>query len=124
MSPLVHSELSVKSFGGKLEDYLEIHEFLDMTKTHYVGYQHRAILHNTFGIYICERIFGPYITNSDGNKVETRYIVINHIKEDLSFVPTVKEWVSGIPFKPWMNGETIAQKHNTKNIETLLNDEQ
>jgi hypothetical protein len=95
-----------------------------MTKTHYVGYQHRAILHNTFGIYICERIFGPYITNSDGNKVETRYIVINHIKEDLSFVPTVKEWVSNIPFKPWMNGETIAQKHNSKNIETLLNDEQ
>jgi hypothetical protein len=32
--------------------------------------------------------------------------------------------VSGIPFKPWMNGETIAQKHNSKNIETLLNDEQ
>ena len=32
------------------------------------------------GGLFCERIFGPYITNSDGNKVETRYIVINHIK--------------------------------------------
>ena len=121
MSPLKHSELSVKKFGGEYTDYLPIHEFLDMTKTHYVGYQHRAILHNTFGIYICEKVFGTFIVNSEGKKIETRYIVINHIKEDLGFVPTIEQWVSCLPFKPWMGGQTVNQTTNTKlNLEELL----
>lgn len=105
MSPWVHANNSVAKFGGNPNDYLQIHEFLDMTKTHYVGFQHRAILHNTFGIYICEQIFGPIVTNSEGKEVETRYIVMEHIKEDLGFVPTIKEWVDKIPLQEWMNGK-------------------
>ena len=106
MSPWVHAENSAKKFGGSAKDYLPIHEFLDMTKTHFIGYQHRAILHNTFGIYICEKIFGPTVFNSDNKFVEVRYIVIEHIREDLGFVPTVKEWVDKIPYEPWMSGTT------------------
>jgi hypothetical protein len=32
--------------------------------------------------------------------------VIEHIKEDLGFVPTVKEWVDKIPYESWMSGTT------------------
>lgn len=115
MSPWVHAKNSKEKFGGNIEDYLPIHELLDMTKTHYVGFQHRAILHNTFGIYICERIFGPVIKNSDHIEIETRYIVMEHIIEDLGFIPTVKEWVELIPYKPWMSNNS-----ETKELTTTL----
>jgi hypothetical protein len=66
-------------------------------------------------------VFGAFIVNSEGKKIETRYIVINHIKEDLGFVPTIEQWVSCLPFKPWMGGQTVNQTTNTKlNLEELL----
>ena len=110
MSPYKHSENSVKKFGGNVEDYLEIHKFLDSTKTHTVDNSHRAILHNSFGIEICERIFGDIIINSNNKKIEVRYIVIKHIEEDLGFVPTVKDWCSEINKKFWMTGNNLQLK--------------
>ena len=116
MSPYIHSVNSVKNFGGRTEDYIEIHRFLDSTKTHTVDNSHRAILHNSFGIEICEKIFGDIIINSDNKKVEVRYIVIKHIEEDLGFVPTVKDWCQYITKKSWMTGNNkksiIAFKNN------------
>lgn len=116
MSPFKHAENSVKTFGGKIEDYIEIHRFLDSTKTHTVDNSHRAILHNSFGIEICERIFGDTVTNSDGKEVEVRYIVIKHIEEDLGFVPTVKDWCVNIQKKSWMTGNIIKETKLKGNI--------
>lgn len=50
MKPYLHAKNSVKSFGGKLEDYLPIHDFLDESKAHFPDMRHRAMLHNSFGI--------------------------------------------------------------------------
>ena len=110
MSPYKHSENSVKTFGGKTEDYIDIHRFLDSTKTHTVDNSHRMILHNSFGIEICERIFGDIITNSDGKNIEVRYIVIKHIEEDLGFVPTVSDWYKELNKKSWMTGNNLKKK--------------
>lgn len=98
-SPYKHALNSVQKWGGKYEDYLPIHEFLDSTKLHLTTWQHRAILHNTFGVGLCEQLFGPFIVNSDGKEIETRYIAIQHITEDCGFVPTIKDWVNDIPVK-------------------------
>lgn len=92
-SPWKHAESSANRWGGKPEDYLEIHKFLDSTKLHLETWQHRALLHNTWGVGICEQVFGDVIENSVGKKVEVRYIAIRHIEEDCGFVPTVKEWL-------------------------------
>lgn len=111
-SPYIHSQNSVKKFGGKWENYLPLHEFLDSSKMHEVNWQHRACLHHGLGVEIGERLFGPVIDNGDGKMVETRYILIEHIKEDCDGkVPTVKEWLDGLPpkkfalnFKPDTHG--------------------
>jgi hypothetical protein len=116
MSPYKHAEKSVEHFGGQIDDYLEIHKFLDSTKTHTTDNSHRAILHNSFGIDICERIFGDVIRNSDKKAVEVRYIVIKHIEEDLGFVPTVKDWCSEINKKSWMTGNIKKQTVHKSNI--------
>lgn len=95
MTPYLHSKCTAVRFGGKPEDYIEVHRFIDSSKYHLADYRHRAILHNTFGMDICERVFGDYIVNSEGNMVPVRDIAMHHIQEDIGFVPTIQQWFEG-----------------------------
>ena len=104
MKPYCHSRNSVKKWGGKVEDYLPIHDFLDSTKSAHADMRHRAILHNAFGIFLVEKVFGTYIVNSDGVKVQTRDIAEDHVIEDLGKIPSVGDWVKCMPLQQWMGG--------------------
>jgi hypothetical protein len=104
MKPYIHAKNSVKKYGGKPEDYMAIHDFFDSSKIAYAGIQHRAILHNTFGIFLVEKVFGSTITNSDGKVVSVRDIAEDHVVQDLGFIPTVEDWVSQIQLTDWMIG--------------------
>jgi primase-polymerase (primpol)-like protein len=115
-SPYKHALNSVQKWGGKLEAYLPIHEFLDSTKLHLATWQHRAILHNTFGVGICEQIFGNVIDNGEGRLVEVRYIAIKHIEEDCGFVPTVKEWLHDL--KPKKFAINLKKEENERKTST------
>jgi hypothetical protein len=90
-----HSELSALKFGGKAEDYLDIHKFLDASKLFYFNVKHRVMLHHTFGVSLCIEAFGDLIPNSARKKVLTRDIACEHLKEDLGGqVPTLSDWFS------------------------------
>jgi hypothetical protein len=52
MIPFVHAELSAKRFGGKPEDYIDIHELLDSTKATISNNKHRFLTHNSWFITI------------------------------------------------------------------------
>lgn len=41
--PMFHAESSVRRFGGKNEDYLPIHQWLDSSKQEYCDFRHRAL---------------------------------------------------------------------------------
>lgn len=69
MKPYLHAMVSVRKWGGRPEDYLPVHDFLDSSKAHLPDVRHRALLHNSFGIYIAERVFGHNITNANGKLV-------------------------------------------------------
>lgn len=104
MKPYIHSRVSVKKWGGVEEDYLPIHDFLDSSKACHPDMRHRAILHNSFGIFICERIFGTYITNKDGHKVQVRDIAERHVLDDMGKIPTVSDYLNGMPYYNWLGG--------------------
>lgn len=104
MKPLVHAKLSVKQYGGKITDYIDIHNFFDSSKACVPDMRHRAILHNAFGIFLAERLFGVAITNSDGKEISVRDIGESHVLEDLGFIPTVECWLKEMEIKPWMTG--------------------
>lgn len=94
MSPSDHALLSVASFGGHIDDYMEIHMFLDSTKHHYPDFKHRAILHNSFGVELVEKIFGGYLVNSEGSIISTKTVAEQHIKEDCNGkIPRIDEWI-------------------------------
>lgn len=104
MKPLVHAKLSVIKFGGTIDDYVDIHEFLDSSKAHVPDMRHRAILHSSFGIYIAQELFGIYRLNAHGEEYSVRDICEHHVLEDLGFIPTVHEWFENMELQPWMSG--------------------
>jgi hypothetical protein len=102
--PLHHAESSVRKWGGCIEDYLPIHQWLDSPKEAFCDFRHRALRHHSFGVFEAERVFGLAVTNSAGRVVPVRYIAELHIKEDCGgIVPTVSDWLSRIPRETWMS---------------------
>lgn len=99
-----HAQSSVRKWGGKVEDYLPIHDWLDATKETFCDFRHRALRHHAQGVFEAERVFGHAIRNADGAVVPVRYIAERHIKEDCGgFVPSLSDWLSRIRPESWMS---------------------
>lgn len=103
--PWHHAMNSAKKHGGIAEDYFRIHSWFDESKSHMADFRHRALRHHSEGIFMCEKIFGATLTNSDGKVVPVRFIGEQHVKEDLGRIPTVADWLRCIQPEPWM-GQT------------------
>jgi hypothetical protein len=102
--PMIHARSSAKRFGGKPEDYIEIHEYIDSSKSAHAEVTHRCVFHSAFGIYVIEKIFGRSLTNSDGKEVFVRDVAEQHVLEDLGFIPSLSDWLKEMPAQPWMAG--------------------
>jgi hypothetical protein len=103
-SPIWHAQSSVKKWGGKVEDYLPIHDWFDATKETFADFRHRALRHHSQGIFEAERVLGHAITNSDGKLVPVRYIAERHVAEDCGgYIPTVADWFRNVRREPWMS---------------------
>lgn len=110
MKPLIHAKLSVTKYGGEIDDYLPMHEWMDQTKAHVPDMRHRAILHSSFGIYLLADRFGDYFCNSDERLISTRDIGEEHVIQDLDFIPTIQDYLDGrdgedpMPMRNWYGG--------------------
>lgn len=104
MKPTVHAKLSVKKHGGKIDDYIQIHEWFDQTKAHVPDMRHRSILHSSFGIYLCQQQFGVYFENSEGRMVAVRDIGEEHVLQDMGTIPTLQDYLDGMPMYDWLGG--------------------
>lgn len=104
MKPYIHAKQDVKLFGGKKEDYYDIHEFIDSSYHVLPDIRHRALLHNQFGLMMVERLFGQCRINSDGREYSPRDVAENHILADLGRIPTVEQYFVNLTVQPWMSG--------------------
>lgn len=108
--PWTHSLSSAKRFGGKPEDYMEIHNWFDFTKSYIADMRHRAMRHHAQGIFEVEKLFGHQIINSDGKAVMVRYIGEQHVIEDLGFIPTAQDWLNCMSQDKWMMNRNQVMK--------------
>lgn len=110
--PYIHSLSSSKRFGGIPEDYLDIHNLLDSSKSACADNRHRALTHNAWFIgTILEKVFGSTRINSDGKVYSVRDIGEQHVLEDYQgrFIPSAQDFLQEIEFKEWMqNGKSGA----------------
>jgi hypothetical protein len=100
--PYHHAVRSARLFGGCAEDYLDIHSWFDESKAHLPDLRHRALRHHAEGIFLCERIFGVTRRNSGGREVPVRQVGEQHVRDDLGWIPTVKDWLENLKLQPWM----------------------
>lgn len=118
MKPWVHAQISAKKFGGEPADYVEIHNFFDESKAHVADMRHRIFLHNSFGIWVAERVFGtvidgkrlPYITNAAGKQVQVRDVGEQHVLDDLGTIPSLEKCIGKLALERWMGGPTRKKK--------------
>lgn len=123
-NPLIHSKSSVKRWGGKVEDYLPIHELIDSPKSTMCNNSSRLLTHNTWFAYtIIPKVFGYNIVNSDGKSVDSVDIAMLHIAEDfrMKFVPTPQDYLQHLNVQPWMNNgiKDLDSKDGSKLVEEL-----
>ncbi len=129
--PWLHAVSSARRYGGKPEDYLEIHNLLDSSKAAIPDHRHRFLTHNSWFIgTILEKVFGTTIVNSDGKDVSVRDIGEQHVLEDFNqkFIPTAQDYLQEVEYQPWMDGgkgvpssfrkiaENRGEKHVIKRI--------
>jgi hypothetical protein len=124
-NPLIHSKSSVKRWGGKVEDYIAIHELIDSPKATMNNNSSRALTHNTWFAYtIIPKIFGYNIVNSDGRSVDTVDVAMLHIAEDfrMKFVPTPQDYLKHMVVQAWFNNgvKDIENPEATKVAEEFL----
>ena len=104
-----HAVSSSRKWGGTPEDYIAIHEFIDGTKQSFGDVRHRALLHNTWGCWVAQEVFGRTVTIKRKHglgtlEVPVREIVERHIIEDLGCIPSVGDWLNNMEIKQWMGG--------------------
>jgi hypothetical protein len=117
--PYHHALRSVKLFGGKPEDYQAIHNWFDESKAHLADLRHRALRHHSEGIFLCEKLFGVTLTNADGKQVPVRLVGEQHVKDDLGWIPTVKDWLSNLQIQPWMTRSVFKPSRDGVDAEPL-----
>jgi hypothetical protein len=104
-----HAQSAARRWGGTPEDYIEIHEWIDNTKKSFGDVRHRALLHNTFGVWLVQEVFGRTIEiqkqNGGTKRVAVREIAEKHIIEDLGFIPSPGDWLENMDVKAWMGGK-------------------
>lgn len=116
MNSVIHSQISVRKRGGKIEDYLPIHDFMDSTKELCSDNRHR-ILHTIWGIRrVIVPLFGHSIINSDGKTINVKDLCEqDHILPDYQnrFIPTLSDFVKAIDtsFAAGIDFEGFAQSY-------------
>jgi hypothetical protein len=78
-----HAVSSARKWGGKPEDFLPIHNWMDGSKLILADFRHRALRHHCEGIFLAETLFGTTLTFSTGRVVPVRLIAEQHVLEDL-----------------------------------------
>ena len=112
-APHIHALSSVKKYGGKMEDYIEIHAKMDCSKGYLPDIRHRALTHTMFWVLeVMVPLYGHTMTNSDDKMISVKDICEDHILEDYrqKFIPTPQDFLQHIDPQEWMqNGKSTTE---------------
>lgn len=110
MKPIYHANAAARRYGGAPEDYLDIHDFLDSSKSAHPDVRHRAALHSTFAYGVCERVFGATVRNSDGAEFPVRGVVEDHLATDCAGrIPSPRDYLVNMVEQEWMRGDGLRR---------------
>lgn len=114
MNPYDHARSSARRFGGRWQDYLPVHDWLDGSKAAFCHFLHRALRHHREGVVEAVALFGPTLRNADGVAVPTEAVAHQHLEEDCRRLPDAAEWICAFAPPAWWpavvpEGEALAR---------------
>lgn len=99
MNAMQHCRISQKRWGGQLEDYYAIHDFIDCTKELCPDSRHR-IFHTMWAVKnIIVPVFGHTLLNSDNKQIDIKDMCErDHLLVDFhnKYIPTLGDFVAAI----------------------------
>ncbi len=99
MNAMQHCRISQKRWGGQLDDYYAIHDFIDSTKELCSDSRHR-VLHTLWAVkHLVVPIFGHTLINSDGKGIDVKDLCErDHLLVDFhnKYIPTLGDFVSAV----------------------------
>ena len=101
MKPLQHARITAHRYGGRWQDWIAIHDWIDRSKMVFPSMQHRMFLHSDFGEWLTVRIHGEAIKAADGMAVSTRDLFRDHQVEDLGRIVSLSEWLREVDPEYW-----------------------
>lgn len=112
-----HALHSAKKFGGKWQDYIDIHQWFDVSKQFWADPRHRVLRHHMEGVFQAETVFGVTLLNSDEKEVPVKLIGEQHLLDDFGFLPTLADWCKHIAMAPWMTkgARSLSREFGEKN---------
>ena len=109
--PWYHALMAARRYGGVADDYLEIETWMDFTKSHTPDCRHRLLIHNSWGIFLAERILGATMTRaSDGKVLPLRPLLEDHITQDFGKIPTLAACFDQLPPEPLEPDVTVYEQ--------------
>jgi ribosomal protein S19 len=114
----IHAASSARRYGGKADDYVALHRFLDDSKTAFCDNRHRALTHNSWFIAtIIPLVFGHTAVNSDGKTYSPVDVAEWHVAEDYGgFIPSAADFLSEMELKDWMQNGRGAPPPSAKKL--------
>jgi hypothetical protein len=129
MNSHTHAYVSVRQRGGRVEDYYDIHAFIDSTKEICSDNRHR-LFHTHWAVkHLVVPIFGASITNSDGRRIDVPELCErDHLLPDFHnrFIPTLSDFVAAFDvsaidgWKEKVNGLHADYAHDAAASRLLL----
>lgn len=92
MKPLQHAQISAHRYGGRWQDWLRFHDWVDQSKALFASMQHRMLLHSDFGAWLAPLVFGEVFTAGEAS-ARTADLFDDHQLEDLGRTYTLSEWL-------------------------------
>jgi hypothetical protein len=104
-------ENSVARWGGTPEDYLRVHELMDLVRLEEAPADPvtgRAALHHAFGCFVVERALGTTLRLPGGRTVHVRDVAEQHVLFELRRIPDLTHWTELLKLEHWMAGSRKA----------------
>ena len=106
-------------FGGDPITFTPLVAWFDQTKRYYEGPKHRVLLHNAFGAFLAEQVFGTLVHPRPDRAVGVRDIAEMIIMVRTGHIPTLQDLFGRIPIQPWMHGATVVEKGRSRPVPEL-----
>ena len=113
LNSFYHARSAARKWGGTADDYIQVEELIDSSKQFIGDARHRALFHNTYGVWLCQRVFGRVISVEKENgivEVPVRLVAEQHILEDLGWLPSPNDYFKSMPLETWMSGSAFKDQ--------------